>query len=306
MLRRSTCLLLLLLLTAGCGDGPGNQARAPRAIPHVYTAFHPMTWVVERIAGDKAKVFCPLPPKADPRIWRPTPEIVARYQDDADLIVLHGAKLEAWTALRSLPRARLIDTSKALGDRLIQRKNAVKHTHGGVEHTHVDVDEHVWLDPQLLKRQAEAVRNALRDRYPAHAAAYEAGYEAIAKDLDALDAAFRALGGLQDGDWIYAAHPTHAYLAQAYGWRFVDVDLDPVVPPSAEELASLAKSVRFKPGRALWWERAPSEAVANAIREKTGLDSLVFSPGIAKSEEGGDYLAVMRANLERVKPVFAK
>lgn len=298
-------LALLALTLPGCGDGPRQSERPARDIPHVYTASYPTTYWAQRIAGEKAQVIHPLPREADPRLWRPAPDIVARYQDDADLILVHGAGLEAWIARRSLPRARLVDTSRAIAERLIKRRSPIKHTHGGREHTHVEVDEHAWLDPALAKQQAKAIHAALRDRFPQHAAAYERGYEALARDLDALDAAFRELGPLPDGAWIYAAHPTYGYLARAYGWRVVDLDLDPERVPSDEELEAIATSVNYKPGRALWWERAPSDAVAQAIRTRTGLESRVFDPCLMPPPEGGDYITVMRANVERARSAFA-
>lgn len=296
---------VLVFLTLGCGGPEPGGKRPQRAIPHVYTTFYPTAWMTERIAGDKAKVICPLPDGADPVSWRPSAEVISKYQDDADLIVLNGAKLEKWVARTSLPRGRMLDTSKGFREAFIRHKSPIRHTHGGKEHTHFDIDGHVWLDPSQARQQADAIHAALSGRYPRHKEAYAAGHEALVSDLDALDAAFRGLGELAADMWIYTAHPTYAYPARRYGWRLVDLDLDPDRVPAAEELAVVAKKLKYKPGRYLWWERAPSEAVAKAIREKTGLESTVFSPCTSTPPEG-DYLSVMQANLERARPAFAK
>ncbi len=305
MLRAFVLCLACLVLTTACGDAPTRAEREQRNVPHVYTTFYPTTYVVQRIAADRATVICPLPDGEDPAFWKPDADIIARYQDDADLIVVNGAKLEKWVGRTSLPRGRICDTLAGHDKQLIRYRSPVKHTHGGKEHVHKDIDGHTWIDPTMALVQAAGIHDSLASRFPQHAAANTVGYGLLVLDLKELDAEFRALGSLADGMWIYAAHRAYAYLARTYGWRFVNLDLDPDSVPSAEELAVIKKTLAVKEGRFLWWERAPSEAVANAIKEKTGLESIVFSP-CTSAPESGDYLSVMRGNLERARPAFAK
>ena len=71
-------------------------------------------------------------------------------------------------------------------------------------------------------------------------------------------------------------------------------------------LAALREELRTTPGRFLVWEGEPTAEVAAAMAE-LGLRSVLVSPCEGAPAAGEpDYLATMRANLERLKPAFAE
>ena len=264
---------LLILLTA-CGDEPRIAAPERIGPPVVYASFSPLAYFAGRIAGDLAEVVCPLPADADPITWQPDADAIRRFQE-ADLILLNGANFEKWPSAVSLPDNRVVRTAAAFSAEWITYEEAVSHKHGpkGDAHSHEGVDGHTWLDPQLAHKQAEAIRDALIRLLPADRERIESNFAALASDLQALDRAFSALP--TEGKRLVATHPAWNYPARRYGWNLVN-------DPAAK-------------GDVRLWEGAP---------EKGGPKEVMFSPGEQPGEE--DYLAVMRANLERLKSALER
>ena len=267
---------LIGVLTA-CKDDPEYTAPRREGPPVVYTTFFPMTAFTERIVGDLAMVVCPLPEDADAISWKPSPEQIRGFQD-ADLIVLNGAKFEKWPLTTSLPENRVVRTANGFSAEWIEYADATQHTHGPTgEHSHEGVDGHTWVDPVLAKRQAATIRDALIRLLPDQRAALEANYAGLSKDLDDLDARFKAL----PKGVILCSHPAWNYPARRYGWQSVNFE------PTDTGLGELE-------GKVALWEGEPDAAVAQRLRAP----SIVFDPCEAA---GGDYFERMRANLDRLK-----
>lgn len=306
---RGTALLLACLLAA-CGEAPqgGGAAPAARSRPEVWTTFYPTTWMVTRIAGDLVDVRCPVPGDEDPKLWQPSREVLAGYQQ-ADLVVLNGAGFERWAATASLPVARLVDSARELAPGLLQHAGGTAHSHGdGPAHVHEGVDGHTWLDPQRARTQARAVHAGLRRLLPQHEAALAQGLARLEADLEGLEAALRALGPQPQGQWFYGSHPAYNYLAQRMGWRVENLDLDPEALPSDEQVAAIRQSLAARPGKVLLWEAEPLPAAAERLQRELGLASVVVEPcEAARAGDGPDgYLVRWKANVARLAPAFAR
>jgi len=274
-------LLVALLALVACHDDPSVTAPGRDGPPVVYTTFYPTTYFVERIAGDLVTVVCPLPQDADPIFWVPDADTIRAYQS-ADLIVLNGAELERWTATVSLPERTIVRTAAGFRDEWITITEAASHAHGpGAAHSHAGTDGHTWMDPVLAQRQAAAIRDALIRLRPESRAAFEQGYEALARDLAALDEQFKALP-LGEQDVLLCSHPAWNYPAKRYGWKTVHFAADQA------DLESLK-------GKVALWEGEPDAAAAKRLTAP----SIVFDPCEVPGER--DYLARMRANLARLK-----
>jgi zinc transport system substrate-binding protein len=305
--RRVLPLLFAALALSACGDrAKAPPAQPTRAVPEVWTTFYPTTWMTRRIAGDLVKVVCPLPADEDPIFWQPPQEALQGYQA-ADLVVVNGAEFEKWVLTASLPSARLVDTAKAFEQELVRFETGQTHAHGGgAAHTHEGIDGHTWLDPVLAAQQARAIHAGLARILPAQRAALDAGLARLEKDLDALDKELAALGALPEGTWLYASHPAYNYPAKRYGWRVVNLDLDPEAMPDAAALADLAGRLKAKPGRHLLWESTPLPAIAERLTKEAGLTSLTVEPCETESDpkDADGYLTRWKRNLEQLRLAF--
>ena len=303
----ATALVGLLLPTFGCqretkptaAESATSPAAAARK-PVVYTTFYPTTYFTQRIADGLCEVVNPCPPDADPMFWMPPEDVLARYQK-ADLIVLNGASYEKWVPKVTLPPTRVVDTTHALADELIVFKHAFTHSHGPTgKHTHKGIDGHTWLDPLNALEQARAIEAALSKRFPQHKEQFAAGLKALADDLHALDARFREVTRLLDGQVLLTSHPAYNYVARRYGWQVHNYALDPEHLPDEQTLAKIADDARQSHARLMLWESAPAKEIVDKLAT-LGLTCVVFSPCETPPEPPeDDYLKVMHANLDRL------
>ncbi len=302
-------VVLSVLASAGCDDAkPGaSGGNDPRAGPPViFTTFYPTRYFAERIGGDAVRVVCPVPDDADPIFWTPDAETIGRYQS-ADLIVLNGAGFEKWVERATLPRARTVDTARSFEKEFMRYEQGVTHSHGPAgEHAHEGLDGHTWVDPLNAVLQARAIRDGLVERFPEHAEGFRERFSALERDLRELDAALRAVSNGQTP--ILCSHPAYNYIARRYGWRIRNLDLDPETVPPAETLDGIRELLREFPARVILWESKPAAEVARSIETALGLRNVVFSPcellAAERIASGEDYLSVMRANIDALRPVF--
>jgi len=298
--RKHAAMLLAAVMMAGCSSG---QSPPPTEVPEVYTTFYPTTYFVKRIAGPMVKVVCPLPADEDPIFWMPDAEAIQAYQQ-ADLVVVNGAYFEKWVAKVSLSPSKLVNTAAPLAGEFVRFKDAVTHKHGkSGQHSHEGVDGHTWLDPCNAKVQAAEIRTALVRLLGDRAAQLDANYALLAADLDTLDASLTELSRKLTGRNLLASHPAYNYIAERYGWNITNLDLDPQAVPSDEQIAEIRRRIEEvkPPAKIILWEQQPIEQAAERLKKELGLIGVEFSPCEQAPAPPGDYLSVMRGNIERLK-----
>ena len=263
---------------------PAGRRRRPGArpargdAPVVFTTFYPTTYFAGRLAGADARVVCPLPADADPIFWSPDDATIEAYQQ-ADLIVVNGARFEKWVLKTSLPDARVVDTAKPFASEFLRFAEAVEHSHGpSGKHAHEGVDGHTWMDPLLAKQQAAEIARALKALLPERAQEIDARLAALHADLDEIHQGFEALTARYRKQPLLASHPAYNYPAFRYGWTVRNLNLDPESMPNAEQEAGLAKILEDTPARHILWESPPLPDIAERLKEKYGLESVEFSP----------------------------
>ena len=307
-------ILLAAAVSSGaflsCGPSPEADARADtdragsgtEAELLVYVVNYPLRYIAERIGGDRVSVEFPAPPDIDPAVWSPDPETVAAYQT-ADLILLNGAAYAGWVDRASLPPSRQVLTTMAISDRLIVAEDAVTHTHGPEgEHAHWEVAFTTWLDPSIAIAQAAAVHEAMRVARPEAQAELQAGFAALERDLQTLDAEMSATFGRDPDRPLLASHPVYQYLARRYGLNLVSLHLEPDEEPTGSQWRELAEALEEHPARWMLWEAEPLAATRTRL-EELGVGVLVFNP-LGNAPAAGDYLSEMRENAGRLEAAY--
>jgi zinc transport system substrate-binding protein len=288
----------LALLLCACDDKkPAANTPAKSGPLTVMTSFYPTTYFAKRIAGEHAKVVCPLPKDADAAFWQPSAEVLAQYQQ-ADLIVLNGANFEHWTATATLPESRVVMTADAFKKDWIVIKNATTHSHGPAgSHTHAGVNGHTWPDPVNAIAQADAIRDALIAKDPAHKSDYIANAQKLDNELADLAARFKSLALTKP---MFASHPSYSYLARRCGWKLIEFTLESDEPPTEKQIADLRQAKADNPDvEIMLWEDKPG-APAQKLMDELKLKVVIFDPA-ENAEATDDYLAIMRKNLENLK-----
>jgi zinc transport system substrate-binding protein len=292
------CAFIGLVVLGLCGRAAGRDG----VIPSIYVTNYPLKYFAERIAGTGAKVVFPAPRDADLAFWMPDLEAIQDYQQ-ADLILLNGADYEKWLERVSLPQLKLVDTSSQFSSQYITLAQAFSHSHGtGGEHTHGGTAFTTWLDFKLAQRQAEAVAEALGRMQPALAQSAAANYPALKHDLAALNRQMEEIVAQHPHMPLVASHPVYQYLARGYGLNLRSLHWEPDAPPSEDQWAELNSLLQEHPAKWLLWEEAALPETIDRLKA-LGVSSLVFDPG-ANVPEHGDFLSLMRQNLENLKRAF--
>jgi len=277
--------LALLLLLPGLAWGQELRVAAVNG---------PLAYFARALGGEAVELYFPVPDGVDPASWRPTIAEIAEYQK-SDLILLNGAGYAGWTTKAALPRAKTVDTGKALEDRLIMLNSAVTHSHGADgEHSHTGVASQTWLDLDQATTQAAAVAEALRRRLPDRAEAISAAETDLVAALAERHKRAQELGAQLVGARLIASLPGLEYFARAYGLDIAPLAWTPGQAPGPDDLEALDAAL---PARLFVWQEAPDAAARAAVAER-GLAQAVANPG---SVAAADFLAVIDSNLDALE-----
>ncbi len=305
--------MLLAVLAAGvaaiqCTPSDDQTSKSGgRDRPLVYTVLYPMHYFAERIAGNSADVECLVATGEDPLHWKPTAEDVQKLQS-ADLIVLNGAGAEGWTDTLALPISRITETAAVFRKRFIEIEGAIVHSHGpGDTHTHAGVDPYTWIDPQNALIQAKEVAAGFVHAMPEKGSDIAQRLSLLIQDLQKLDAKCKAMGEQPAGEALVASYAAYNYLAQRYGWRVVNLTLDPTRVLTDAELDKARQELDGRHARYLLWGSQPTTELADQVRRELGLESILFTPCEVLPADGErDYLGAMHDNLDRLSVAFGK
>ncbi|WP_400164351.1 metal ABC transporter solute-binding protein, Zn/Mn family [Brevibacillus sp. TJ4] len=192
-----------------------------------------------------------------------------------------------------------------------EHEHADEHAHEdghghGHDHDHGDTDPHVWLDPTLLKAQAETIKGALVAKDPANASAYEANYQQLADDLDQLDRDFQEMAAQAAKKEFMVSHSAFSYLAKRYNLEQVAISgLNPAAEPSPSQMKQLVEYVKENQISYVLFETLVSPKVAEVIAREAGVKTATLNPleGLTAEDvqAGKDYLSIMRENLETLR-----
>jgi len=264
----------------------------------VYVVNYPLKYFAERIGADHVSVEFPVPAGEDPAFWKPTPEIITSYQR-ADLILLNGASYSKWIATATLPRRRLVDTSRGFADQFLPGEN-VTHSHGTTgAHAHGNFAFTTWLDLAQAAAQAKAVMQALVRERPHLRASFKRNFEALDSELMALDTRLQAMARRAPNRPLLASHPVYQYLARRYALNIESLHWEPDRVPDESQWTHLAAMLRKHPAKWMIWEQTPHEATVRRLNAM-GIGSLVFSPA-ANQPPQGDFMTIMRENVANLR-----
>jgi zinc transport system substrate-binding protein len=289
-----TIIVFIMVFSAQYSPGAGPL--------NVYVVNYPLKYFAERIGGEHVKVEFPVPADVDPAYWNPDLANISAYQK-ADLILLNGAGYAKWVAKVSLPRSKMVDTSRQFKDRYILTKEAMTHSHGAAgEHAHEALAFTTWLDFELAARQADAIAAAMGRKRPELRDTFQSNVEALAKDLKALDQDIQAIVSQKPSTPLIVSHPVYDYFARRYGLNIVSVHWEPDQVPRDDQFREFREILKQHPAKWVIWEGQPAQASVNALKA-LGADSLVFDP-CSNVPDQGDFITVMRANVDNFRKAF--
>lgn len=289
----SFSLLLLLIIVSVIFIKQQDSSVTNASGLQVAASFYPMYFFSSQIGGMYASAFTITPASSEPHDYEPTTQDIVRIIK-SNMLVLNGGNLEPW--------------ADKITDQL-QGSNVVVITAGeNIINKHINengqtiLDPHVWLDPQLAKKQVEVISNGFQKIDSKHAPYFQANAQKLEKQLDELDKEFRqGLSRCQKKDFV-TSHAAFGYLAARYGLHQVAISgLSPDEEPSSQKLAEITTLVKKEEIKVIFFERLVSPKLSQTIGQETGAQILVLDPieGITQEDlrAGKNYLTVMKENL---------
>lgn len=297
-LKKIVVLAACTLLLAGCGNEvppeqqdeientSGNEPAAAERIS-IYTVNYPLAYFAGRIVGDRGDVIFPAPADVDPAYWTPDAETIAAYQG-ADLILDNGAGYAGWVANASLPRSRLLDTSKVFADAglLIDIKDTISHSHGPAgEHSHDRTAITTWLDLDIARSQARTTFYALLQARPEYEAEFTAAFDSLDTDLSAIDERLVAATAILGDRPVLYSHPVYQYFERRYNINGLALHWEPDEVPDERSWRELGNILTGHPAELMIWEGEPLPRTRERLAA-LDIDIIVLEPGGNRPSDG--------------------
>lgn len=286
-------LLSAILLVAGCAGGSQDAAesRADNESPSsgivVATTVSPITSIVAAVGGDNVTIEGIVPEGTNSHTFEPEPQ-AAELLSTADIIFINGLKLEDPTLglaeANKKPDAEIVE----LGTLSLPESDYIYDFSFPEEEG--KPNPHLWTDPRYAVAYADIVRAKLSERDPAHAAEYQANFDAFTADADKLAEAVRAdQASVPDGQLkLVTYHDAYAYFARDFGWQVIGA-IQPKTfdEPTPSEIAGLIEQIRTERVPTIFGSEVFPSAVLEAIAAETGVryedslrdDDLPGAPG---------------------------
>ncbi|MCP4573475.1 MAG: zinc ABC transporter solute-binding protein [bacterium] len=300
----AAALTLLLALAACSGGGSGDEAaKAGDGKLRVVTTTGQVADLARNVGGDRVTVTALMGPGIDPHLYKASAGDVERLRR-ADLILYNGLHLEAkmGEVLERLGASRPVAAAAETipGDELISPD--------GYEGTH---DPHVWFDLTLWSHAVDAVRDALIELDPDHAAGYRTRATAYARELSALDAYVREqLATVPVAQRVLiTAHDAFTYFGRAYGFEVRGLQgISTATEAGAADVQGLARFIAERRIPALFVETSVSpkaiEAVRAAVHSRgfdVGVGGELYSDALGDAgTPAGTYLGMVRHNVDTI------
>lgn len=301
-MKRLGVAALLCMLLAACGARGGTSSDKPVAVG----ALYPLTFVVERVSGGAIEVENLTTPGAEPHDLELAPSQVQAMREAAVVVYLSGGFQPAVdSVIEQVPEDRALDVLSISGVESKLRPgssdDADEEEEEGHEEGQIAQDPHIWLDPGLMQEVATATAAALARIDQVNAGDYEARAQTLVADLEALDEEFKnGLSQCERRDFV-TSHAAFGYLADRYDLSEVGIaGLSPEAEPSPRRLAEVARFVKDRGVRTIFFETLVSPKIAEALAKEVGVATDVLDP-IEGKPEGADYLEGMRRNLQKLR-----
>jgi zinc transport system substrate-binding protein len=254
-----TILLVLMQVDFLCAAD--KQAK----ILSVFVSIQPQAYFVERIGGNRVSVEVLVLPGKNPATYAPTPVQMSRLAN-AEILFRIGVPFENKLVpkIQNNMDVKIVDTRQG-----IHLRNMKSHHHDNMDEHEVEgKDPHIWLNPVLVKNQAETICNALGQVDPLGKQEYSDNLKAFIGDLDRLDEKIRTKLLPVKGKAFFVFHPSFGYFADAYGLEQEAVEVEGKAP-KGKDLAVLIKKAKKRDVRVIFvqpqFDQSPALKIASAI-----------------------------------------
>ena len=287
MLGRTLTLLPLLLLAVACEAPPPEAASDGDPLPIAVTVA-PHGWLVEAIGGDRVEVSVAVTPGQSPETFQPS-DVEASRLLSSRIYFSTGVPAERGPWFQAVERR--VQVVELAGQ---QGHDEHDHDRGG---DHDEQDPHSWLDPSVLRGQAQKVAAALTAEDPVGASHYAARLLELEAELEQLDESLRSQLASHADRAFLIYHPAWGHFAARYGLRQLAIEKHGKTP-SEVELTALRRQAQEERCRVVFVQPQISDRVAGLVAESLAARVETLDPLAA------DVPANLRAAADKLVEAF--
>ncbi|WP_414052644.1 metal ABC transporter solute-binding protein, Zn/Mn family [Macrococcus animalis] len=284
----SLLLIATLVLMAACGNATDKEASSDKL--EVYTTVFPFKSMIEQIGGEHVNVPSIYPNGVDIHSFEPTQKDTMKVAK-SDLFIYSGAELDqvAGKIAKAVDKKEnTVELVKGIDEHDLLTGEAHEHSHDGHEHgkeddhaqeeghNHGAHDPHVWLDPQLNKQFAKTIKDELIKKDKKNEKEYTKNYDALVKDIDAMDKELKDIAKTKKQDTVFISHDSIGYLAKRYGFKQEGVSGMNSEEPSQSDIINLINSINKAKATVILYEQNIPTKTVDIIKEKTEAEAVPF------------------------------
>jgi zinc transport system substrate-binding protein len=292
----SLCVISLMFLIFISNKNRNTGSKSGSAKIQVTASFYPLYYLASEIGGNKISIYNMTPSSSEPHDYEPTTQDISRIEK-SNLLIING-NVESWGN-------KIKDNLKGTNVRIIVAGDGL-FTKQYTEEGKTSSDPHLWLSPQLAKKEAQKITEEFVRLDPLNSLYYQTNEKTLADRLDALDNNYKkGLSDCKQKD-IITSHAAFAYLASTYGLNQVSISgLSPDSEPSAQQLAEVVRFAKEHKVKYIFFESLVSPKLSETIASEIGAKTLVLNPleGLSDDEikQGKNYFTVMADNLKNLQ-----
>jgi zinc/manganese transport system substrate-binding protein len=198
--------------------------------------------LARQIGGEHVAVTSILSsPDEDPHLFETSPS-TARAVADAEIVIYNGAGYDPWME-------KLVSASSASSRTAIVAASLTGRKEGD--------NPHLWYDPATLPAVAKALSGELAKRDPANAADYKANLAKFTASMAKIGKEIANVRKAYGGTEVTATEPVFGYMAEALGFKMLNVKFQTAVMNDAEptpgQVIAFEKSLKNGSAKVLFY-----------------------------------------------------
>ncbi|EAJ6151845.1 cation ABC transporter substrate-binding protein [Campylobacter lari] len=246
--------------------------------PIVSVSIPPQAFFVEKIAKDSVEINILISPNSNEHNVEFKPMMIKNLEK-SKIYFLADLELEKILENKfknTLKNVKIVNINDGIS--LLENDETDEHDHD--EHEHGKNDPHTWLDPVLVKIQAQNIYKALSQTFPQNKDFYAKNLENFLKELDDLNSVIKTnLQDIKHREFI-VYHPSWNYLAKRYNLIQIPVEIDGK-EPKIQDLQKLIKIAKEKNIKVIFVQPGFSENSAKVLSKELNA-KIVFIDHLAK------------------------
>jgi zinc transport system substrate-binding protein len=297
--RNAFWALLLVAISVVAVACDGDLDPPPGGEVTVITTTYPLTFLSEKIGGNRITVNQLTKPGVEAHDFEPAPSDI-RAISDSELFIYNHPSFESWALNAAYASSTDGDNSPMVTVQTVILESV------GEDHGEDHVDAHVWLNPLKAQKQADRILSALIEVDPEGAQIYTRNADGLDVELQALDDLINKQISSCELDSVVVSHLAFGHMAERYGFEQIGLaGLSPEFESGPAQIAGVIKKINELGISHIMQEPIVSNRLAETVAAETGAELLSLHPlEVRTSEQASaelDYLDIMKSNADALQ-----